>query len=138
MSFINPKIRTTLIIDALLFLIGLAGIYQLAERAGFNPTSYLNLRVSDSHKLVIEKVLSAELDDQFMAGDTLLKVDTYQVSSIDELEVVTDSRRIADLVTWGLLDITWGALSIASAAYFMLIINWKLAIVNNSWNIYCY
>jgi len=98
MSFINPKIRTTLIIDALLFLIGLAGIYQLVERAGFNPTSYLNLRVSDSHKLVIEKVLSAELDDQFMAGDTLLKVDTYQVSSIDELEVVTDSRRIADKV----------------------------------------
>jgi ATP-binding cassette subfamily B protein len=43
--------------------------------------------------------------------------------------VISDSRRIADLVTWGLLDITWGALSIASAAYFMLIINWKLALI---------
>jgi len=43
--------------------------------------------------------------------------------------VTSDSRRIADLVTWGLLDITWGALSIASAAYFMLIINWKLALI---------
>ena len=43
--------------------------------------------------------------------------------------VTSDSRRIADLVTWGLLDITWGALSIASAAYFMFIINWKLALI---------
>jgi ATP-binding cassette subfamily B protein len=43
--------------------------------------------------------------------------------------VTSDSRRIADLVTWGLLDITWGALSIASAAYFMLIINWRLALI---------
>jgi ATP-binding cassette subfamily B protein len=43
--------------------------------------------------------------------------------------VTSDSRRIADLVTWGLLDITWGALSIVSAAYFMLIINWKLALI---------
>jgi ATP-binding cassette subfamily B protein len=43
--------------------------------------------------------------------------------------VTSDSRRIADLVTWGLLDITWGVLSIASAAYFMLIINWKLALI---------
>jgi ATP-binding cassette subfamily B protein len=43
--------------------------------------------------------------------------------------VTSDSRRIADLVTWGLLDITWGALNIASAAYFMLIINWKLALI---------
>ena len=43
--------------------------------------------------------------------------------------VTSDSRRIAELVTWGLLDVTWGALSIASAAYFMLIINWKLALI---------
>ena len=43
--------------------------------------------------------------------------------------VTSDSRRIADLVTWGLLDIAWGVLSIASAAYFMLIINWKLALI---------
>jgi ATP-binding cassette subfamily B protein len=43
--------------------------------------------------------------------------------------VTSDSMRIADLVTWGLLDITWGALSIASAAYFMFIINWKLALI---------
>ncbi|MEW6568445.1 MAG: ABC transporter ATP-binding protein [Chloroflexota bacterium] len=43
--------------------------------------------------------------------------------------VTSDSERIAQLVTWGLLDSTWGLLNIASAMTFMLIINWRLALV---------
>jgi ATP-binding cassette subfamily B protein len=43
--------------------------------------------------------------------------------------VTSDSERIAQLVTWGLLDITWGILNIATAVVFMLIINWKLALI---------
>jgi ATP-binding cassette subfamily B protein len=43
--------------------------------------------------------------------------------------VTSDSERIAQLVTWGLLDITWGVLNITTAVIFMLIINWKLALV---------
>ena len=43
--------------------------------------------------------------------------------------VTSDSGRIAELVTWGLLDVTWGVLSIITAGYFMLIINWKLALI---------
>ncbi|MGB9722281.1 MAG: ABC transporter ATP-binding protein [Chloroflexia bacterium] len=43
--------------------------------------------------------------------------------------VTSDSSRIADLVTWGLLDTTWGVLSVATAAYFMVIIHWKLALL---------
>jgi ATP-binding cassette subfamily B protein len=43
--------------------------------------------------------------------------------------VTSDSERIAQLVTWGLLDITWGVLNIATAIVFMLIINWKLALI---------
>jgi len=43
--------------------------------------------------------------------------------------VTSDSSRIADLVTWGLLDSTWGVLSVVTAAYFMLIIHWKLALL---------
>jgi ATP-binding cassette subfamily B protein len=33
------------------------------------------------------------------------------------------------LVTWGLLDVTWAVMSIASSVYFMLTINWKLALI---------
>jgi len=43
--------------------------------------------------------------------------------------VTSDSGRIAELVTWGLLDVTWATMSIVTAVYFMLVINWKLALI---------
>ncbi len=43
--------------------------------------------------------------------------------------VTSDSERIAQLVTWGLLDVTWGLLNIGTAIYFMLVINWQLALI---------
>ena len=43
--------------------------------------------------------------------------------------VTSDSERVADLVTWNMLDATWGVMSIASSMVFMLIINWKLALI---------
>jgi len=43
--------------------------------------------------------------------------------------VTSDSERVAQLVTWGLLDVTWGVLNIATAVSFMLVINWKLALI---------
>jgi ATP-binding cassette subfamily B protein len=43
--------------------------------------------------------------------------------------VTSDSGRIAELVTWGLLDVTWALTSIVTAVYFMLTINWRLALM---------
>ena len=43
--------------------------------------------------------------------------------------VTSDSVRISELVTWGLLDVTWAVTSIATALYFMLTINWRLALM---------
>lgn len=43
--------------------------------------------------------------------------------------VTSDTNRMAELVTWGLLDITWGVMNIVTALYFMLTINWKLALI---------
>ena len=43
--------------------------------------------------------------------------------------VTSDSERIAQLVTWGLLDVTWGLLNIGTAIYFMIVINWQLALI---------
>ncbi len=43
--------------------------------------------------------------------------------------VTSDSQRIAELTTWGLLDFTWGVMNIITAVYFMMIINWKLALI---------
>lgn len=43
--------------------------------------------------------------------------------------VTSDTDRIAELVTWGLLDITWGLTNIGIAVLFMAILNWKLALL---------
>lgn len=43
--------------------------------------------------------------------------------------VTSDTERIADLVTWGLLDTTWGITSVVVSIGFMLAINWRLAML---------
>lgn len=43
--------------------------------------------------------------------------------------VTSDSERVAELVTWGFLDVTWGMMNIITATYFMVVINWKLALI---------
>jgi ATP-binding cassette subfamily B protein len=43
--------------------------------------------------------------------------------------VSSDSERISQLITWGLLDCTYAALSISTALVFMTIINWRLALM---------
>ncbi|MCE7982701.1 MAG: ABC transporter ATP-binding protein [Caldilinea sp. CFX5] len=43
--------------------------------------------------------------------------------------VTSDTDRLSDLVTWGLLDVTWGTMNIIAAVYFMSLINWRLAIL---------
>ena len=43
--------------------------------------------------------------------------------------VTSDSDRVAELVTWGMIDTTWGIMNIITAAFFMALINWRLAII---------
>lgn len=41
--------------------------------------------------------------------------------------VTSDTDRLAELVTWGLLDVSWGIMSIGTAVVFMVLIDWRLA-----------
>jgi ATP-binding cassette subfamily B protein len=43
--------------------------------------------------------------------------------------VTSDSGRIADLVTWGFIDLTWAALNIITSLVFMSTINWQLTLI---------
>jgi ATP-binding cassette subfamily B protein len=43
--------------------------------------------------------------------------------------VTSDSERIAQLITWGLVDVTWSVMSIGMGMVFMMIINWRLAMI---------
>lgn len=43
--------------------------------------------------------------------------------------VTSDTERLADLTTWGLLDSTWAIMNILTSMVFMILINWKLALI---------
>lgn len=43
--------------------------------------------------------------------------------------VTSDSEKVADLLTWGFVDSTWGLMSIVTSMVFMVFINWKLTLI---------
>jgi ATP-binding cassette subfamily B protein len=43
--------------------------------------------------------------------------------------VTSDTGRVADLMTWGMLDVTWAFMNIATSTVFMMVINWKLGLI---------
>lgn len=43
--------------------------------------------------------------------------------------VTSDSGRVSNLMTWGLLDMTWAIVSVLTSTVFMLIINWRLGLI---------
>jgi ATP-binding cassette subfamily B protein len=43
--------------------------------------------------------------------------------------VTSDTEKVSDLVTWGMLDTSWAVANIASSLVFMLLINWRLTLV---------
>jgi ATP-binding cassette subfamily B protein len=55
----------------------------------------------------------------------------YSQTSVGRLmaRVTSDSGRVSDLVTWGLVDSTWAVMNIVTSTIFMLIINWRLALI---------
>jgi ATP-binding cassette subfamily B protein len=55
----------------------------------------------------------------------------YSQTSVGRLmaRVTSDSGRVSELVTWGLVDSTWAVMNILTSTIFMLVINWKLALI---------
>ena len=43
--------------------------------------------------------------------------------------VTSDTGRVADLMTWGMLDVTWSFMNITTSTIFMMLINWKLGLI---------
>jgi ATP-binding cassette, subfamily B, bacterial len=43
--------------------------------------------------------------------------------------VTSDTERVSDLVTWGLLDVSWALTNIITCSFFMLKINWQLGLI---------
>jgi ATP-binding cassette subfamily B protein len=60
-----------------------------------------------------------------------LSLSYYSQNAVGRLmaRVTSDSGRISSLMTWGLLDVTWAIVSILSSTVFMLLIDWRLALI---------
>jgi len=60
-----------------------------------------------------------------------LSLSYYSQNAVGRLmaRVTSDTGRVSDLVTWGMLDVTWAFMNIVSATGFMLWINWKLGLI---------
>ena len=43
--------------------------------------------------------------------------------------VTSDTERVGELVSWGMLDMTWAVIGIGTSFYFMFKINWQLACI---------
>ncbi len=60
-----------------------------------------------------------------------LSLSYYSQNSVGRLmsRVTSDSGRVSNLMTWGLLDMTWAIVSVLTSTVFMLIINWRLGLI---------
>jgi ATP-binding cassette subfamily B protein len=60
-----------------------------------------------------------------------LSLSYYAQNAVGRLiaRVTSDSGRVSELVTWGVVDVTWAALNITTSLIFMAIINWRLALI---------
>jgi ATP-binding cassette subfamily B protein len=60
-----------------------------------------------------------------------LSLSYYSQNAVGRLiaRVTSDTGRVSDLLTWGIVDSTWAIMNITSSTVFMLIINWRLALI---------
>lgn len=60
-----------------------------------------------------------------------LSLSYYAQNAVGRLiaRVTSDTGRVADLITWGVVDTTWAVLNIATSLVFMVLINWRLALI---------
>src|SRR3989304_3309559 len=99
------------------------GIFQLLQ-AGFVFTFiYLAGVLGERVQYDMRKMLFNHLQD--------LSLSYYAQNAVGRLiaRVTSDTGRVSDLLTWGVVDTTWAAMNIITSVTFMAIINWKLALI---------
>ena len=109
--------------DALVRLLTIYGELIVVQAAGVFGFIYMAGRLGEQIQYDLREKMFARLQD--------LSLSYYDRTPLGWImsRVTSDSQRISELVSWGILDITWGVMSIASSAVFMLFINWRLALI---------
>ena len=99
------------------------GLLILVQSAGVFGFIYLAGILGERIRYDLRKKMFTHLQE--------LSLSYYNITPVGWImsRVTSDSERVAELVTWGFLDVTWGFMNIFTAAIFMLAINWQLALV---------
>lgn len=99
------------------------GVLLLIQSALVFTFIYLAGILGERIQYDLRKMMFTHLQD--------LSLSYYSQNAVGRLmaRVTSDSGRVADLMTWGLVDTTWAFMNILTATFFMLIINWKLALI---------
>jgi ATP-binding cassette subfamily B protein len=99
------------------------GSFQLLQ-AGFVFTFiYLAGVLGERVQYDMRKLLFNHLQD--------LSLSYYAQNAVGRLiaRVTSDTGRVSDLLTWGVVDTTWAIMNITTSVIFMAIINWRLALI---------
>ncbi|MGZ9221315.1 MAG: ABC transporter ATP-binding protein, partial [Anaerolineales bacterium] len=99
------------------------GIFQILQ-AGFVFTFiYLAGVLGERVQYDMRKLLFNHLQD--------LSLSYYAQNAVGRLiaRVTSDTGRVSDLLTWGVVDTTWAVMNITTSVIFMSIINWRLALL---------
>ena len=126
-TFINKEIVDTGIVlgdkERVLELAVIYGVFQLLQAAFVFLFIYLAGVLGERVQYDLRKLLFNHLQD--------LSLSYYAQNSVGRLiaRVTSDTGRVSDLLTWGIVDTTWAVMNIITSVTFMAIINWRLALI---------
>jgi ATP-binding cassette subfamily B protein len=99
------------------------GIMQIVQSAFVFTFIYLAGVLGERVQYDLRKMLFNHLQD--------LSLSYYAQNAVGRLiaRVTSDTGRVSELLTWGVVDTTWAFMNISTSVIFMAFINWKLALI---------
>ena len=99
------------------------GVFQIVQAALVFTFIYLAGVLGERVQYDLRKMLFNHLQD--------LSLSYYAQNAVGRLiaRVTSDTGRVSELLTWGVVDTTWAFMNISTSVIFMSIINWKLALI---------
>ncbi len=99
------------------------GVFLLLQAAFIFIFIYLAGVLGERVQYDLRRMLFNHLQD--------LSLSYYAQNAVGRLiaRVTSDTGRVSELVTWGIVDSTWAVMNIVTSLTFMAIINWRLALI---------
>ena len=106
-----------------MYLAGIYGGFIVLQAGAVFTFIYLAGILGERIQYDLRKLLFNHLQE--------LSLSYYAQNAVGRLisRVTSDTGRVSDLLTWGIVDSTWALMNIISSTIFMALINWRLALI---------